>query len=322
MKILQIGCGRWGTNHMRVLRNLGVELFVADLSESERQRCLDEGLAADHVSADFNQFIEQVDAVDIVTPAQTHLPLALTAMAHKKDIFTEKPLAENSLKAAEFVAAVAKHKVICQVGHIFRYDPATVYMKEAIDAGELGAIRSISASFSGFKRPRNDGGVTVSDAIHFIDLLNFLMGGPPDQVMAQCHDLLGRGMDDMSWIWLSYKKTKALIEANYFVPEKKRLVTIIGEKATLVCNFAAAQDKITVYNNQHVKEQGTWTGVSGEVLKKEILPSEPLLLELRDFINCVQNRTQPRAGAEDGAAAVQVVDAALKSYALQKTVTL
>ena len=322
MKILQIGCGRWGTNHMRVLRNLGVELFVADLSESERQRCLDEGLAPDHVSADFNQFIEQVDAVDIVTPAQTHLPLALTAMAHKKDIFTEKPLAENSLKAAEFVAAVAEHKVICQVGHIFRYDPATVYMKEAIDAGELGAIRSISASFSGFKRPRNDGGVTVSDAIHFIDLLNFLMDGAPDQVMAQCHDLLGRGMDDMSWIWLSYKKTKALIEANYFVPEKKRLVTIIGEKATLVCNFAAAQDKITVYNNQHVKEQGTWAGVSGEVLQKEILPSEPLLLELRDFISCVQNRTLPRAGAEAGAEAVRVVDAALKSYQLQQTVTL
>jgi predicted dehydrogenase len=94
MKILQIGCGRWGTNHMRVLRNLGVELFVADLSESERQRCLDEGLAADHVSADFNQFIEQVDAVDIVTPAQTHMPLALTAMAHKKDIFKMRFLAE------------------------------------------------------------------------------------------------------------------------------------------------------------------------------------------------------------------------------------
>ena len=322
MRILQVGTGRWGTNHMRVLRNLGVDLYIAELSESERQRCLGEGVPQDHITADLNEFIDKVDAVDIVTPAQTHLPIALTAIAHNKDIFTEKPLAENTAKATEFVTTVNQSQVICQVGHIFRYDPATIYMKEAIAAGELGAIRSITGSFSGFKRPRNDGGVTISDAIHFVDLYNFLMDGPPQQVMAQCHDLLGRGMDDMSWVWLDYGKTKALIEANYFSPEKKRLVTIIGEKATLVCNFAAAQDKITIYNNHHVKEQGTWKGISGEILQKEILPSEPLLLELRDFINCVQNRTQPRATAEAGADAVKVVDAALKSYQEQKTVTL
>ena len=322
MRILQVGTGRWGTNHMRVLRNLGVDLYIAELSESERQRCLSEGVPQDHITADLNEFIEKVDAVDIVTPAQTHLPIALTAIAHKKDIFTEKPLAENTAKATEFVSAVNQSQVICQVGHIFRYDPATIYMKEAIAAGELGAIRSITGSFSGFKRPRNDGGVTISDAIHFVDLYNYLMDGPPQQVMAQCHDLLGRGMDDMSWVWLGYGKTKALIEANYFSPEKKRLVTVIGEKATLVCNFAAAQDKITIYNNHHVKEKGTWKGISGEILQKEILPSEPLLLELRDFINCVQNHTQPRATAQAGADAVKVVDAALKSYQEQKTVTL
>jgi len=322
MKILQVGTGRWGANHMRVLRNLRVDLYIAELSENERQRCIKEGLPEDHVTADLNQFIEQVDAIDIVTPAHTHLPIALTAMTHHKDIFTEKPLAENALKAAEFVTAVNQNQVICQVGHIFRYDPATIYMKDAITAGELGPIRSITGSFSGFKRPRNDGGVTISDAIHFIDLFNFLMAEPPLQVMAQCHDLLGRGMDDMSWIWLSYGDTKALIEANYFSPEKKRLITIVGEKATLVCNFAAAQDKITIFNNQHVKDQETWKGISGEVTQKEILPSEPLLLELRDFIHCVQTRTQPRATAQAGAEAVQVVDAALRSYQKQKTITL
>lgn len=322
MKILQVGTGRWGTNHMRVLRNLGVDLYVAELSASERQRCIAEGLPKDHVTADLNQFIEQVDAIDIVTPAQTHLPIALTAVAHKKDIFTEKPLAENALKAAEFVTAVKQSQVICQVGHIFRYDPATVYMKEAIEAGELGGIRSVTGSFSGFKRPRNDGGVTISDAIHFIDLYNFLMDGPPEKVMAQCHDLLGRGMDDMSWVWLSYGDTRTLIEANYFSPEKKREVTVVGEKATMVCNFAAAQDKITIFNNQHVQDQGTWKGISGEIVQKEILPSEPLLLELRDFIDCVKTRSQPRAPAQAGAEAVAVVDAALKSYQEQRTVSL
>ncbi|HDS16890.1 MAG TPA: Gfo/Idh/MocA family oxidoreductase [Proteobacteria bacterium] len=322
MKILQIGSGRWGSNHLRILRGLGVEVFVAELAADERRRCLSEGLPADHVSENFEDFLDRVDAVDIVTPAQTHLPIAISAMARHKDIFCEKPLAENSAKADEFAAAVKQAGVLCQVGHVFRYDPASAYMKNAIEAGELGAIRSLSGSFSGFKRPRDDGGVTISDAIHFVDLFNYLLAATPDRVMAQCHDLLGRGLDDQAWLWLAYGETRAVIEANYFSPHKSRLVTVIGEKATLVCNFAAAQDKITIFNNRHVREQGTWQGIAGEIMEKEIPPSEPLLLELQDFIACVRGRRQPRAGAEAGAAAVRVIDAALEASRRQQTVTL
>jgi hypothetical protein len=41
----------------------------------------------------------------------------------------------------------------------------------------------------------------------------------------------------MSWIWLDYDGIPALVEANYFSPDKKRLVTITGDKATLVCRL-------------------------------------------------------------------------------------
>jgi hypothetical protein len=47
----------------------------------------------------------------------------------------------------------------------------------------------------------------------------------------------------MSWIWLDYDGIPALVEANYFSPDKKRLVTITGDKATLVRDFSSSQDK-------------------------------------------------------------------------------
>ena len=322
MKILQIGCGRWGSNHLRIWQELGVEVFVADLDEKELRHCRETGLAADHISKDFNDFLTMVDAVDIVTPAPSHLPLARAALDRGKDIFCEKPLAENGSRAEEFVKAVDQAGVICQVGHIFRYDPASTYIKNAIESGELGNIRSLQGSFSGFKRPRNDGGVSISDAIHFVDLFNYLLAADPRRVMAQCHDLLGRGLDDQAWIWLDYGSTRALIEASYFSPRKERLVTVIGEKATLVCNYAAAQDKITIFNNRHLREAGTWKGVAGEILEKEIPPAEPLRLELQDFITSHKTRRQPRAGAVAGATAVRIIDAALEASRRQQTVFL
>jgi predicted dehydrogenase len=112
------------------------------------------------------------------------------------------------------------------------------------------------------------------------------------------------------------------VEANYFSPDKKRLVTITGEKATMVCDFASSQDKIKIFRNQHVLDEDTWKTVGGEIMHKEILPAEPLFLELKDFMDCVQTRTSPRACAADGLNSMRVVEAAMRSHAEGQAVVL
>ena len=322
MKIMQIGTGRWGSNHLRVWSNLAVDLYVAEISEAGRQKCLELGLPEDHITADYNQFLDLVSAVDVVTPAPTHFSLCQQFLENDKDVFIEKPVCETSAQAAELVALAAKKNVIFQVGHIFRYDPATDFIKQYLQAGELGKIQTLSGIFSGFKRPRADGGVTISDGIHFIDIFNHIMDAVPRKVLARCEDLLGRGMDDLAGIWLDYDGIPALVEANYFSPAKKRLVTITGEKATLVCDFASSQDKIKIFRNQHVLDEDTWKTVGGEIMHKEILPAEPLFLELKDFMDCVQTRTSPRACAADGLNSMRVVEAAMRSHAEGQAVAL
>ena len=234
----------------------------------------------------------------------------------------EKPIAETSTEARELAALADRTKRIFQTGHIFRFDPAADFAKQYIDAGNLGRVQSLSGLFSGFKRPRADGGVTMSDAIHFIDLFNYLLGRMPDKVLARCNDVLQRGMDDLSWIWMDYDGTFGVVEANYFSPDKKRLVTVIGEKETLVCDFAASQDKITIYRNRHIQDDNTWRTVSGEIVRQEILPAEPLLLELRDFLRCVETRSTPKATAYDGADAIKIVEAAMESHRQGREITL
>jgi UDP-2-acetamido-3-amino-2,3-dideoxy-glucuronate N-acetyltransferase len=322
MKILQIGTGRWGTNHLRVLSNLPVDLYVAEISESGREKCLEQGIASDHISDNYRDFLDIVTAVDIVTPASTHFPLCKEFLNKGKNIFVEKPIAETAAEADELATLAAHHQTVFQVGHIFRYDPATDFIREYLQSGQLGAIQSLSGNFSGFKRPRADGGVTISDAIHFIDFFNYLMGGVPNKVLARCEDLLERGMDDMSWIWMDYDGIPAVVEANYFSPEKKRLVFITGEKATLVCDFASSQDKVKIHRNQHILDNDTWKTISGEIIHKEISLAEPLFRELKDFLNCVETRSRPRADSGDGADAMKVVEAAVRSHTEGRAIVL
>jgi len=315
MKIMQIGSGRWGTNHLRVLANLPVDLYVAEISEAGRERCLEQGIAPDHLSADYRDFIDVVAVVDVVTPVSSHFELGMRLLESGKDLFMEKPIAETVPQARGLAAMAEKRGAIMQVGHIFRYDPAAEFIKQYMASGQMGLIQAMRGTFSGFKRPRADGGVAISDAIHFIDFFNYLMDAVPGRVLARCEDLLKRGMDDMSWVWMDYDGVPAVVEANYFDPEKKRLIVITGEKATLVCDFTSSQDKVKIYRNQHILDHDTWKTVSGEIVHKEISPAEPLFLELQDFLRCVNERRQPRAPARAGVDSLRVVEAALRSHA-------
>ncbi len=314
MKIMLIGTGRWGTNHLRVLKNLNVDLYVAEISASERKKCLEAGIQKDHLTGDYRDFLDMVSAVDVVTPASTHFPICREILEKGKGIFVEKPIAKTGSEAKKLAALAIDAGTVFQVGHIFRFDPATVFIKEYIQSDELGEIQYLWGSFSGFKRPRSDGGVTISDAIHFIDLFNYLADGLPGKIFARCDDILRRGMDDIAWIWMDYDGVSAVIEANYFSPEKKRLINIVGDKATIVCDFASSQDKIKIYRNRHVLDNDTWKAVSGEIVHKEVLLAEPLFLELKDFIHCVVTNSRPRVDAQSGVNALMLVEAAMQSH--------
>ena len=83
MRILQVGLGRWGQNHLKSWRKLGVELRVCDESPK-----LLEGLA-EPSSTDYRDLLPSCDAVDVVTPAPAHAPLVHAALEAGKHVLVE-----------------------------------------------------------------------------------------------------------------------------------------------------------------------------------------------------------------------------------------
>jgi predicted dehydrogenase len=314
-RILLIGIGRWGVNHLRVLKSMPIELFVADHRE---QRLTSVDVSQSHRSTDARSFFSRIDAAVVVTPAQAHFETCRELLRMGKDVFVEKPIALASSDAKTLTELAEKSGAILQVGHIFRFDPASLWLRDAISAGRFGRLKMLQARFSGFKRPRYDTGVTFSDGIHFIDLFNFLLGVPPRRVHAVLSDFLGRGLDDESLIVLEYDQGDnspilATIEAGYHAPGKFREVTIVGTDSSAVCDYNVAQYKIKTFENRHIADGDAIKAEEGTVHQLEFPPEEPLRAELAAFIDAIEKRNPSRVDGWAGFHAVRVVEAALKS---------
>ena len=263
MRVLLVGLGRWGEKHLRVLTELGAEVWVADVSEERRAFAVKAGVDPRRVIDDYRAALPHVDAVDLVTPADSHLALAGECLRAGKDCFVEKPLATSVTEGRALAEIVAATGRILQVGHVFRFHPVTAALREALASGHLGGIRYATGRFAGFKRPRVDVGVTMTDAIHYFDLFTYLLGQLPVAVTATLRDYLGRGMDDCSFATVEYGRIPAFVEAGYFAPGTHRDCVIVGERATLAADFGSSE--VRVHANQHVKGAGGWQAAEGPV---------------------------------------------------------
>jgi UDP-N-acetylglucosamine 3-dehydrogenase len=120
MKLLLVGIGRWGKNHLKALANLADEVYVVDSDPNQLKACREFSIPEDHLSIHYHDFLDRVDGVDIVTPADSHLSICRDCFDKKKDVFVEKPIALTTSEAKKMITEAKKKGVILQVGHIYR----------------------------------------------------------------------------------------------------------------------------------------------------------------------------------------------------------
>ena len=320
MKVLLVGLGRWGEKHLRVLGELGVELWVADVAAERRAFAVKAGVAAERAVEDYRRALPHVDAVDIVTPADTHLALASECLRAGRDCFIEKPLTlavDEGRRIADLVGETGR---VLQVGHIFRFHPVTTLLRERLAAGGVGRVRYCTGRFAGFKRPRTDVGVTQTDAIHYFDLFAHLLGREATAVSATLRDHLGHGLDDCSFTTVEYGDVPAFVEAGYFAPGTYRDCVVVGERATLAADFGSAE--VALHDNRHVPGAGGWHAPEGAVETFKASGPEPLRRELELFRDACTRRARPAVDVRAGLAALRVVEAAQRASALGRRVTL
>lgn len=320
MNVLLVGLGRWGEKHLRVLRELGVTVWAADVAPARLEWARRQGVDPARAVRDYREALARVDAVDIVTPAGSHRTIAGACLAAGRHCFVEKPLTATVVEGRELEAAARAAGCVVQVGHIFRFHPVTATLREALGAGRIGAVRYATGRFSGFKRPRTDVGVTQTDAIHYFDLFAYLFAHPATRVAALQRDYLGRGLDDLSLTIVHYGDIPTVIEANYFVPGTHRDCVIVGERGSLVADYGSAT--VTLHLGEFRKTGGAWEAMDTGKEELPVRGEEPLRRELATFLDACAGKAPCPVDASAGVHALAVVEAAARAAQLGCTVTL
>ncbi len=229
----------------------------------------------------YEDMLACVDAVIIATPTDTHYEVVKHCLLQGKHVFVEKPITTKAEHARELKQLAKDNHLVCQVGYIFRFNPAIIKLKEEIK--KLGKLQYITGRFiHSTNPPRKDSGVIFNFGIHLIDILNFILEQKPEKVFCSQKHFLSKEREDVAFINLDYGNFIANLEVSWFHPEKKRDFWIIGEKAKLYIEFF----------DQVIKKYPITVGYDGctrgpeEII--EVNKNEPLKAEVEDFITNVQ----------------------------------
>jgi len=320
VNILLVGLGRWGEKHLRVLREIGVRVWVADVSPARRAWAIEAGVDPERTVADYRAALAAVEAVDVVTPADSHLAVAGECLRAGRHCFVEKPLAFTVEEGRELDGLAGRSGRVLQVGHIFRFHPVTAALREALDGDRIGPVRYATGRFSGFKRPRTDVGVNATDGIHYFDLFAYLFRRRATRVVAVQRDFLGRGLEDLALTVVSYGEISAVVEANYFVPGTHRECVIVGERGSLVADYGAGT--VQLHLGEHQRRNGVWEARQGTVEDLNVDGPEPLRAELSAFVDACRGVIPVPVPASDGVRAMEIVDAAARSARSSQAVVL
>jgi predicted dehydrogenase len=320
--ILLIGVGRWGVNHLRVWSRLHKEgvCRLVGIQDSDERRLKEVAKEFGVKAFTDDSGLKEADIVDVVVPTYNHFSVARAALAAGKDVMVEKPMTQTPAESAELGKLARKSKKILMVGHLFRYNPAADLARKLVAEKEIGNVRFLRGRFMGFRFQEHDAGILATTAIHFIYLSNHLIGKKPVAVWAKTEHRLGTKLDDLCLIRLDYGDEFSLIESDYFTPGKWRTFDIIGTQGTLYVDLL--NQELDIHRKKHVRVGERFEAYDGGVVHNKLEFKEPLELEIRHFLKCVDDRSEPITGIDDGTETVKLVEAAYESARLDKTVRL
>ena len=299
MRVGIVGVGMMGKHHARVYSEIKncklIGIVDKDIARAREVASTYGTVVIDSIDEMVRQ---RPDAVSIAVPTSLHKEVASIFLREGIDCLVEKPIAPTVEDAEAIISAAKKSGAILMVGHIERFNPAVMKLKEMIQAGELGKLFILTTKRSGPFSPRiKDVGIIVDLATHDIDVTRFLVGREPRAVYAG-YGKYRRDVEDYALILLDFGGTIAGIEASRFTPYKVRTLAATGSEAMACLDYI--EQSIEVYSSTTRRTVG--------VNKKE-----PLKVELEHFIECVSERKRPLVDGNDGLMNLKVALAALRS---------
>jgi predicted dehydrogenase len=331
MNIGVVGCGYWGSKHLRVLHAIHeVSAVVAIDSSEDRLREAQRSTPGVTCARSLEEVVRDLDAVVVATPPRTHVEVASTAIEAGAAVLVEKPLATSVNDARALVDEAEARHVPLMVGHTFEHNAAVWKLRELVENGELGRLYYVDSARLNLGLYQSDVNVIWDLAPHDISIFNYILRSKPTWVQAWASRHAHHFLEDVAYLRLFYEEAgvTANIHVSWLDPCKVRRVTLVGSSKMAVYNDLATEERVRVFDKgvvESVDDNLPAMPMSyryGEIRSPYLQFEEPLSVQDRHFVACARDGTRPRTSGYEGLAVVEVLECAEISLHERRPVSL
>jgi predicted dehydrogenase len=324
IRIVVVGAGAFGRNHLRVWRELecaGAPVRLSGIVESDP--VLAATLAAEFHLPGYSSVDELLasqplpDAASVAVPTSLHAAVASQLLAAGVDVLLEKPITTTIEQADKLIALAERHNRILQVGHLERFNPAVKAVRPIVHQPLFFEVHRLSVF-----TPRSlDVDVVLDLMIHDLDIVLSFVQSPIRELHAVGLPILSSKVDIanvriefesgcVANFTASRVSTERVRKMRFFQPHQ--YISIDYARQDVLCVDVAGSQPSEVlllpspgFDEIRFQPAEQRHPTPELTMKKlEVSTGEPLRLELEAFLQAVRQRTQPEVSAKDGRAAL------------------
>jgi myo-inositol 2-dehydrogenase/D-chiro-inositol 1-dehydrogenase len=322
-----LGAGRIGQVHARAVSSIPAATLVAVAEPfAEAAQRIQDTYGCDIREIDEIATSDDVDAVVICTPTDTHADLIEKFAKAGKAVFCEKPVDLSVPRVKEALKTVEAEGATLMVGFNRRFDPDFMALKAAIDSGKIGDVEMVTITSRDPGAPpasyiKVSGGIFRDMTIHDFDVARWLLGEEVTTVVAQGSVLTDPAIGELG----DYDSVNVI------------LTTASGKQCTITNSRRATygyDQRMEVLGSLGMVQAQNTHENSVEVAVEDGYHKAPLLNffmdrytiayanEIAAFVDAIQNGTPTPTTGLDGLKALELADAALESAQTGKAVAL
>lgn len=319
-----IGVGHLGSLHARMFAEIGsAELVgVFDVNSDHMRSIAGELNTKTFLSAD--DLLQNVEAVSIATPTNTHFEIARKAIERGVHVFIEKPITKTTAEAESLLQTARRHHVKIQVGHIERFNPAIL----ALDRYKLEPMFIESHRLAQFNPRGSDVAVVLDLMIHDIDIIISLVHSPVEEIDANGVAVVSDSIDIANARIRFANGCVANVTASRISQKKMRKMRMFQRDAYISVDFLEGDAEVFRIVGQNEESPGGTTklgAIGAGTMKRDIVYERPevkevnaLKVELELFVDAVRSNRDPLVTGEDGLNALRVAHDIIEKINKQK----
>lgn len=308
MKVGLIGYGGMGRSHaLLVNKHEGVELVaVADMVPERRELAEKELNVKTYEDGAALISAGGFDIVFVICPTFHHADYSIMAMEAGYDVFCEKPMSLNVELCDQMIECQKRTGRILMIGQVLRFWPEYVYLKNMIDSGELGALRtlsmtrvgSVSVGWDNWYLDEERGGMQLFDRhIHDTDAILWMLGKPKALTVNALYK------DNRTQGGFYHSFTQYHYDGDLMVSAEGSADTVQGfpftacyraffEKGVLDFN-CTRKPTLLVYDGGPAREAELPKSIDASNPDLNVASASPYFFEQQYFFKCVKEGKQP-----------------------------